>query len=414
MRLCDPSKFDVHRDPLRPTVLRRSKALLLALALVAQATVVNGQGDAPRPVPRLGLPTYRVTADDLFRWTIPIKLVNTTEGGLYTDSLYIEIEDLDPGATRRSRKYVTTDTTVTRFMPSVSARDSGVFRYSGSAFSETARIALRLFTHSNDGTRYESTGEVSVYPGMTSDHLRSGFLNSGKDSIEYVLVPEAWPRTPSPGLLIVHGWEAHARLLLPTASHLANRGYTVMVVSLPGYGLSSGPADFAGARSVAAVERALDRLRRSEGVDSTRIGAWGISQGATTVLQLAARRHDLKAVFAQSGIYDLAAVELTTTSDDLRRVLTEEAGGKKGWKRWSPMASVDRMKVPVMIFHGESDTVAPLAQANDYVTQLKAAGQTVGLRLLPARGHRINPITARDAADEFFEAHLNPVRKGRQ
>jgi dipeptidyl aminopeptidase/acylaminoacyl peptidase len=201
---------------------------------------------------------------------------------------------------------------------------------------------------------------------------------------------------------------------LPTAWRLANRGYTVMVVSLPGYGLSSGQADLAGTRSIAALELALDRLRRSEGVDSTRIGVWGISQGATAALQLAARRRDLKGVFAQAGLYDLAAIERTTTSDDMRRLLADEAGSRGSWKRRSPMASVERIKVPVMLLHGEKDEMAPPGQANDFVTQLKAAGQNATLRLIAGQGHWINPITARDAADDFFEAPLSPVRRSRQ
>ena len=396
---------------IRKTYARPAGVAALAFVLAGFATSAHAE-DA-RPTPRLSLPRFELKADDQFRWFIPIMVVNPTEGGIYTDSLRIEIEDLDPGRTRRSRRYITTDTTIARGLPSVSLRDSAVFRYVGSAFSENARVTLRLYSHGGDGTFYESPGVLTVAPGMMSDALRSRFLRVGKDSIEYVVVPETWPSRRSPGLLIINGWESHARLMLPTAWHLANQGYTVMVMSLPGYGLSSGSADLGGPRSLAAVEHALNLLRRSENVDSTRVAVWGTAQGAITALQLAAKRPDLKAVLGESGLYDLEVVERTTSSEDMRRMIAQEAGPKGGWKRRSATA-IRHLKIPVMLLHGEYDTVAPLSQANDYVTHLKAEGLSAQLRFVPHQGHRLNPISARDAADDFLKDYLSPLRKGRQ
>ena len=395
-----------------PSLVRKTLALVASAAGLAVAFTPLAAQDG-RLTPRLSLPRFEVKADDQFRWAIPVMVVNTTASGLYTDSLQIQIDDLDPGRTRRPRRYTTTDTTISRFLPSVSLRDSGVFRYVGSAFSENARLTLTLYSHGGDGTFYQTPGEMTVGPGMMSDALRSRFIHTGKDSMEYVLVPETWPSRPSPGLLMIHGWDSHARLHLQTAWHLANQGYTVLVMSLPGYGLSSGSADLGGSRSLAAAERALDRLRRSENVDSTRVAVWGMGQGAITALQLAAKRPALKAVLGQSGLYDLEVVERTTSSAEMRRLIVEEAGPKGGWKRRSA-TSIRHLKVPVMLLHGEHDTVAPMSQASDYVTRLKAEGLSAQLRFVPHQGHRLNPITAREAADEFLKDYLTPLRKGRQ
>lgn len=384
-------------------------ALVSLLLLVSRVALA----DDPAGRVRVELPTYQVKADDMFQWIIPVKVVNHTSGGIYTDSLQMDIEDLDPGETRRPRRVAYADTSVARLLPSVSAGDSGLFRFQGRAFSETARLSLRLYTHGGDGTPYVSSSELSVWPGIMSAEFPSHFLERGKRKIEYALVNEVWPPKASPGLLIVHGEGSHARRLLPLAWNLANRGYTVLLVSLPGYGLSSGPPDLAGPRAVEAVEAALDQLRRSPNVDSTRIAMWGMSQGATVVLQVAARRHDVKAVAAQSGLYDLAAVAKTTTSEEMRRTLREEAGSAGGWKHRSPMNSIRNLTVPMLLLHGEADTEAPVAQASEFATGLRAAGREATLRLLPGLAHSIPVDTAQKEVDQFLEPYLAPVRRGR-
>ena len=395
---------------------RRTALPALAAALLLGSTVgaLIARAQAPdTATPRIELPTYPVKADDVFQWIVPVKLMNHTRGGIYTDSLRLEVEDLDQGETRRSRHSSYTLTTVAELLPSVSAGDSGVFRFQCRALAENARVSVRLFTHGGNGTPYESTGGLSVGPGMMSTEFPSRFIERGKHKIEYCLVNEVWPPKPSPGLLIVHGEGAHARRMLPIAWSLANRGYTVLVMSLPGYGLSSGPPDLGGPRALEAVEAALDRLRRSPNIDSTRIAVWGMSQGATVALQLAARRHDLKAVAAQAGLYDLPAVAATTSSEEMRRMLHDEAGPAGGWKRRSPIGSIRQLAVPILLLHGEADSEAPVAQVTEFATALKAAGKQVTLTLLPRQAHQIPAAVAQVEVDKFLEPYLAPVRRGR-
>jgi alpha-beta hydrolase superfamily lysophospholipase len=404
-------------DPTPPEKPMKSLAPLAGLISVFLPVVLVPMAvlaDTPRAEVPLQLPTYQVRADDQFQWIIPIKVYNFTRGGIYTDSVRFEVEDLDAGELRQSRHSSYTMTSVATLLPSISSGDSGVFRLETKASAEKARVTVHLYSHGGDGTPHESTGDLAVEPGIMSTQFPSRFIERDKRKIEYALVPEVWPPKASPGLLVVHGEGSHARRMLPAAWYLANRGYAVLVMSLPGYGLSSGPPDLAGPRAVQAVEAALDVLRRSPGVDSTRIAMWGISSGATAVLQAAALRHDVKVVAAQSGLYDLAAVARTTTSEDMRRMIREEAGPEGGWKRRSPMASIRNLKAPILLLHGEADTVAPVSQVSEFATALRAAGGDVTLKLLPQQAHVLQATAARDTVDDFLESYLAPVRKGRR
>ena len=390
----------------RTHAMRFMRLVLAAFGLLAGAATAIAQTSGPR----LELPRYPLMANEQFRWEIPVKIVNTTPSGIYNDSVRVEIEDLDPGETRRPRRQSHVLNAVARILPSISAGDSGIFRYGGPALAEHARLYLRVYSHAGDGTRMESDGQVEVEPGLMSKRFGSQILDLGKDRVEYVLVPEVWPKGPSPALLILHGLGNHARQMLPVAWHLADVGYTVMLVSLPGYGLSSGPPDLGGPRALAAVGRALDVLRRSSNVDSTRVAVWGWSQGATVAALLAAKRGDLRAVVAQSGLYDLEAVA-GAGSEETRRTLESEAGPREGWKRRSPLGSASKITAPILLLHGERDPVVPVAQAREMATRLEEAGRQVTFQRIPEAGHLIPITEVRKAAEEFLASHLSPRKK---
>ncbi len=397
-------------------------AILAGATLGAAApagAILAASSDAPAadpsvaPSTHLELPSYQVSADDQFRWSIPIKVVNATAGGIYNDSLQVVIEDLDPGQRQRGRKQTITITKVAESVFSLSAGDSAIFKYTGVALAEHARVSFHLYSHSADGKRFECEGTMEVYPGGVSRQFPSRFLRDKKRLVEYVIVPEVWPPRRSPALLILHGEDGHARQLLRLAWDLANHGYTSMLVSLPGYGQSSGPPDFGGPATLKALRRALDLLRHAQNVDSTRIAVWGVSQGATVAALLAAERKDLKAVVLQSGIYDLTAAYRGTTSEEFRRILEAEAGPRgAGWRRRSPLGLSARLSAPVLLLHGEHDPVSPAAQANEFAASLRSAGRSVSLQIFPEAGHFIPMIEARKAAHEFLKPYLTPESKG--
>ena len=70
---------------------------------------------------------------------------------------------------------------------------------------------------------------------------------------------------------------------------MRERDYLAAAVSLPGYRTTSGPPDFWGPRSQAALRAALDYLWSLPGTDRTKVVVYGVSGGAATASMVARR-----------------------------------------------------------------------------------------------------------------------------
>jgi dienelactone hydrolase len=220
------------------------------------ATLALGAGPAPvrarSQEPRLTVESSRIQAGPEWTWNSSFQVHNPYETGLYLDSLGCEVEDLDPGETHAPRKTHLDLSNLMKLVSPVPARESASFQHSTPATAERAKLTFRLLAHRADGTRVSFGTVVETEPGELSLRLPSRFLEVSGRRVEYVLIPAA-DSLPAPGLLLVHGHGNHARKMLRRGELLATRGYTVMLVSMPGYGQSQGPADFMGASTVEAL-----------------------------------------------------------------------------------------------------------------------------------------------------------------
>jgi pimeloyl-ACP methyl ester carboxylesterase len=388
---------------------RRPERLLSVLSAVLLPLVTVPSRADERPGVRLACPAPIQATED-FQWRAPLMVFNDLDVGIFGDSLECTVEDLDPGLTGSGRTFKGTSGVLPFVMKSLGQRDSTRITFVANASCERARLTFRLFTHTADGVSYQSVTQRETEPGLISRSFPSSFVADGKGRIETVFVPERWPRGPSPGVLIVHPEGSHARRLLPIAWNLANAGYTVMLVSLPGYGQSSGRSDFGGPSSVRALSRALDALRRAAQVDSSRIAVWGISRGATAVAMLATQRRDLRALVLQSGIFDPATAYRGTRSDSLRRALDTEAKTGGGWGRRSVLRASDRLTMPVLFIHGDRDSEAVSNQSLDLAAKLRAAGRDVRLELVPGVAHTVPSAVSYPLVLTFLKPILNPAR----
>jgi dipeptidyl aminopeptidase/acylaminoacyl peptidase len=202
--------------------------------------------------------------------------------------------------------------------------------------------------------------------------------------------------------LLVHGHANQARGMLVQAQRLSTLGFSVMLVSQPGYGQSTGPADFMGPATVKALEAALDRLEQMARVDRSRIAVWGISRGATAAALLAERRPEVRALVVQSGIYDLWAAYRGTRLPGFRETIVQEAGtDSAGWRARSPVLESGALKAAVLVMHGEADDRAPVDQAKGFVQALQSHGLEAESKFLPAVGHVLPPV-AQQTAEAFL------------
>jgi pimeloyl-ACP methyl ester carboxylesterase len=393
----------------RSTAQRRNWALFV-LTLAAFSSLARA---ATTPPPTAKDPSVeslepRTAADEQMLWGTTLRVTNSTENGLYVDSARCVIEDLDPGVTGNPKKYSVTLPGFSIIMPSLSAGQAGDARYQFPATADRARLTYHIHTHSAAGKHWELTTVVEADPGELSKRLPSAMIDAGGHKVETVFMPAlAESGKKMPGILLVHGSGSHARTMLRLGDYLANRGFHVMLVSQPGFGTSDGPADFAGPATVSALSAALDRLERSPGVDTLRIGVWGIDRGATAASLLAAKRPEVRAVIAQSGIFDLWSTYRGTNLPALREAIVREAGrDSNAWRARSPIAGESHLHGAVMILHGELDAQIPAVQAQSYQATLERGGTTVESQILKRTGHSIPQGTMQKTTLGFLHRYL--------
>lgn len=368
----------------------RAWLLLSLLPLVLGAAAVRGGKPAApaMPPPILSIDPMEIQSSPDFQWQYQLGVRNPTSMGAYCDSVIGRFEDQDPGETRTARVQDLPLNAARIGFAELSGGDSLFSIQTMPAMFETGTLRVRGYFHRGDGTKMTvETPVVKLLPGPLSTDHPSQFLTVGGKKVETVTFP-ARPEGPAAGLLVVHDHGSHARRLLTLAQQLSLRGYTTMLVSLPGYGQSEGPADFAGPQTVDALNAAVDQLKQTTGVDAQRIAVWGIGRGATAAMSLATRRNDLKLVIGQSGLYDLRAAG---PMGETRTAILAEAGkDSAAWRSRSPLLAASSIHAPVVLLHGGGDREAPLVQAQAFAAALTAAGDSVSTHWLSPQGHAIS------------------------
>lgn len=113
----------------------------------------------------------------------------------------------------------------------------------------------------------------------------------------------------------MHGSGSNRSHVARQAELVAEHGYGVLVLDLPGHGASDGHANLLGANAQPAIAAAFDWLTRRRGIRPDRIAGFGMSLGGEVLLEAAARDRRLTAVIADGA---------ERASDD--RVLHVDAG----------------------------------------------------------------------------------------
>lgn len=187
-------------------------------------------------------------------------------------------------------------------------------------------------------------------------------------------------------VLFLHGNAENVSTHVANVAWMPGEGLNVLLIDFRGYGLSQGSPSFDGLHGD--VEAALDLVFALDGVDPDRVVLFGQSLGgalAITALARSPHRERVRALVVEgtpSSYRDLAReklaefwltwlfqVPLSWTIDD----------------RYRPVDAVASISpVPVLIIHGEADTIVPPAHAK---TLFAAAREPKTLWLLPRTEH---------------------------
>ncbi len=230
----------------------------------------------------------------------------------------------------------------------------------------------------------------------------------------------AAPQTPGPRpvILFVHGHQGPSRPGARVFAHLnqnlafgtvdegrlekmSERGFLAASVSLPGYGGTSGPADFCGPRSQAAVQMALDYLLAQKDADAHKVVVYGVSRGAATVAMEATRDRRITGLILVSGIYDLGAALPQLDPAILQNIRDEASTAPAALAARSVLPKASMIHAHALILHGAEDGM--IHQATLLAARLAANGNSVRLHVFARTPHKI-PIEAQwKEVDPFLE-----------
>jgi len=204
------------------------------------------------------------------------------------------------------------------------------------------------------------------------------------------------------------------------AQFLASRGYLVLQVNYRGSGGRGATFREAGYLKwgTRIQDDLLDGVRWAvaEGMaDPARVCVYGGSFGGYSAMMTAARAPDMfRCAVGLAGIYDL---DMMYSKGDIKR--TES--GRRYLQRVigrndaelaanSPVHLASKIKIPVLLAHGEEDERAPFAQAKAMRAALTEAGHPPQWLAVPKEGHGFyseeNNIAWFKTLDAFLAAHI--------
>ncbi len=212
---------------------------------------------------------------------------------------------------------------------------------------------------------------------------------------------------PFPLMILLHGHSlsgAGARRLLPAAALFAEEiCYAGLAISLPGYGdteVAGGPLADVTQR---VVLDAVALVRKLFWIDSERLYLYGFSRGAVVAAALVDRIEGLKGAVLHSGAYDLEKLYRDTSSAWLRRLLNPNGETKPTLHNLLPEAA--RWQAPVLILHGQKDSLIPVSQAKLLSERLEKFGKPHRLVVFPERGHVFSMAEVKEPVFNFLKAN---------
>ncbi|MBS2036541.1 S9 family peptidase [bacterium] len=223
----------------------------------------------------------------------------------------------------------------------------------------------------------------------------------------------SWPERPRAGLVVLHGGPANqARpTFSPLYVNLARRGVAVLQLDVrgsTGYGrrfasLDDGPGRL---QAVGDVQAGAEYLR-SRGIQ--RLALMGHSYGGY-LAWLSAEQHpeSWSCLVVGSAISDPPAYFKTTAAWRVENRRAEYGLGLD--PRLSPITQVNRLKMPVFLYHGRHDSRVPFAQGQLMAEALKAQGTRLEWLEFSDEGHHLlGPANRRllaERVDQFLQSGL--------
>ncbi|HEY5027668.1 MAG TPA: alpha/beta fold hydrolase [Candidatus Angelobacter sp.] len=222
---------------------------------------------------------------------------------------------------------------------------------------------------------------------------------------------------PWPAVIFLHGHQDWPRVggkdfvQWGVLDQFANRGYLAVAISQPGYGSSTGPADFCGPITQHAVAGVIAKLRADGYIKDNRILIEGVSRGALVAGMVAARDPSIRGIILISGLYDLPGYALHPKSAMAVSIVdsmkAETGGTAEALKARSLLYYAQDIKAETLILNGAKDDRTDPDQARHLAEIINAHGGHARTIVYQDYGHQI-PVEVRSKdVDPFIEQVLN-------
>lgn len=193
----------------------------------------------------------------------------------------------------------------------------------------------------------------------------------------------------------------------------ARRGVLAVSISLPGYGGSSGPEDFAGPFTQDAVEAVLAKVRSDPRVAPDRIAIEGVSLGAVTGALVAEHDPKVRGLVLISGLYDLQPFFARARSDAARKVRSAfeaQTGGRtaEALRTRSVLSTAVTIRAHTLIINGAKDDRTDPDQARQLAAAINAHGGHASAHIYSDYGHDIPVKVRASEIDAFLNDALKP------
>lgn len=275
---------------------------------------------------------------------------------------------------------------------------SGRSAYIGIGDAQPAEVWVR------DGARLGvRTGHHPEVAGWAHGQVRELAWTSSRDGLPItglLVTPPGWkPGTALPTLVQGHGgpawawWSGWLGSWHDWAQLLATHGYAVFLPNPrgsegAGHAFTERVRNDWGGGDFQDILDGVDMLEKEGVIDPQRLAIGGWSYGGYMAAWAVTHSDRFKTAIVGAGVIDIGAMALTTdTPDYLPGYFGDPIANRAVYDAHSPIRHVDRIKVPVLILHGEQDQRVPLSQGQMLHRALLFNGTPVQMVTYPRGPH---------------------------
>ncbi len=215
-------------------------------------------------------------------------------------------------------------------------------------------------------------------------------------------------REEAPTIIVLHGYPAERRNMLPEANYLSQK-FNVLMFDFRALGESEGRFSTLGGKEVNDLHGAIDYLKEEKKVEE--VSLWGFSMGAVTAIQVAPEREEVVAVVSDSSFSSMEkSVKELFPIPIFRRTVRPFFNfwtnilADVRLKDVSPEDAISNLEVPIFLTHNKEDPVVLFDNAERLKEAMPENPDSMTL-FVDSDYHGAFDVSIRDILFDFLESN---------